>query len=302
MIATRPLFFKAICLLAILGSTSLLAIRAGADGDRPNQPKGSDTSPAVRPADNAVTSESAAAHEKTVAVTTRDIHAALQAPFKPSVERSTELTLDHWLMQFKVDNRIPLIVDEQSFQKGEFPVFVCTDESPRIKIQKMPGATVEQVLRAVLAQITSDEPDQPDRIAIRVRDGAVRLVRTQDKLPGRSDDGAFITLHIEDRPLVDVLSDLNWRTGANIILDLRQKEKARTAVSASISDVRLMAALRAICDMCDLQPVAMNNIFYVTSKQNAAKIQKENGERRSAEPALTGVRPPVPLNKNKVKK
>src|SRR5262249_49931399 len=94
------------------------------------------------------------------------------------------------------------------------------------------------------------------------------------------DEGEPITLTVDDKPFSDVLRDLRQSTGANIVLDARAKDKAKLAVSATLHDVRLMAALRVLGDMCELQPVALNNIFYVTTKENAEKLQKEIDRRR----------------------
>lgn len=78
-------------------------------------------------------------------------------------------------------------------------------------------------------------------------------------------------------------------TGANIVLDARAKEKAKLAITADMHDVRLLAALRVLCDMCELQPVFLNNIFYITSKENAERLQRELDRKRYGEPYNPGL-------------
>lgn len=87
--------------------------------------------------------------------------------------------------------------------------------------------------------------------------------------------GEPVSIAIEDKPLTDAVKDLRKLTGANIVIDARCKDKAKQPVSGSFSDVRLLTVLTVFADMCDLKPVAMNNVYYLTTAENAAKLQKQ---------------------------
>lgn len=87
--------------------------------------------------------------------------------------------------------------------------------------------------------------------------------------------GEPVSIAIEDKPLTDAVKDLRKLTGANIVIDARCKDKAKQPVSGSFSDVRLLTVLTVFADMCDLKPVAMNNVYYLTTADNAAKLQKQ---------------------------
>ena len=86
--------------------------------------------------------------------------------------------------------------------------------------------------------------------------------------------GESVSAAIEDKPLTDAIAELRKCTGANIVLDARCKDKAKQAVSGTFDDTRLFTALELLADMCDLKVVSNNNVFYITSPDNAAKMQK----------------------------
>src|SRR5262249_49008258 len=64
-------------------------------------------------------------------------------------------------------------------------------------------------------------------------------------------------------------------TDTNIVLDIRVKAKADTEVSANFTNVPLDTAVSLLADMADLAVVRRNNVLYVTSPENAAKMTRE---------------------------
>jgi hypothetical protein len=87
--------------------------------------------------------------------------------------------------------------------------------------------------------------------------------------------GQPVSLAIEDKPLTAAVQELRKLTGANIVLDARCRDQAKQPVSATFDDVRLLTALQLLADMCELKPVVLNNVYYVTTPENAARLQKE---------------------------
>jgi RNA polymerase sigma factor (sigma-70 family) len=98
--------------------------------------------------------------------------------------------------------------------------------------------------------------------------------------------GEPVTVEFLDRPLVEVLRELADATGASIVLDGRAKDAGQTPVTVSLQQVRLLKALEVIADMADLRPVAIGNVYYVTTRDNAHNLAA--GERPANEP------PPMP--------
>ncbi len=161
------------------------------------------------------------------------------------------------------------------------------------------GMSVADMLTEALSQIGSPggpEAGSPLAFTYRVRGNQVLIVPAYipPVIPGSGanvDPGAIapevdhrrlleqivgepVSLAIDAQPLAEAVRELRKLTGANIVIDNRCRDDAKQPVSGSFSDVRLLTALTVLADMCDLKPVAMNNVYYVTTPANAAKLQK----------------------------
>ncbi|HLW67383.1 MAG TPA: sigma-70 family RNA polymerase sigma factor [Gemmataceae bacterium] len=84
-----------------------------------------------------------------------------------------------------------------------------------------------------------------------------------------------VQLTVEGKPLAEILKELADDTGANIVLDSRAKEKGKAPISLTLQDAPLDTVVRMLADMADLKSVALDNILYVTTADNAERIQKE---------------------------
>ena len=79
----------------------------------------------------------------------------------------------------------------------------------------------------------------------------------------------------EEQPLKLALRSVSNKTGSNIVLDPRAGEKAQTAVTARLMNVPVDTAVRILADMADLQVVRLDNVLYVTTRENAARLQAQ---------------------------
>jgi RNA polymerase sigma factor (sigma-70 family) len=108
--------------------------------------------------------------------------------------------------------------------------------------------------------------------------------------------GPPVSLAIQNQPLSGAVDDLRKRTGANIVLDARCKDEAKELVSGTFDDVRLFTALTVLGDMCGLKPAYVNNVYYVTTPENAERMQKAffrdlYGDTAAAAPPTVAVPP-----------
>jgi hypothetical protein len=87
--------------------------------------------------------------------------------------------------------------------------------------------------------------------------------------------GEPVTVEYKNKPLAEALRELADSTGANIVLDNRVEEKGQTPITVSLQNVRLFTALRVLADMADLQPTTLGNVYYVTTKENAERLYKQ---------------------------
>jgi hypothetical protein len=86
----------------------------------------------------------------------------------------------------------------------------------------------------------------------------------------------------EKRPLSHILDKLE--TNAPIIVDRRVNRRAQKPITARfINPVTLETALAVLTDMAGLKYVVVGNAFYVTSPENARRLEKEEEQRNSKE-------------------
>lgn len=225
----------------------------------------------------------------------QELRAALKQPAR--IRNPGALSIDAFLEQLYADTGIIVRLDMASYMRADPPPDWKFYET---KIQDFPtrGMTVGEMLTEVLAPIYIGGGEGGTKIPFtyRIRDNVVLITpayvppvvpglaaATGADHPPLVDQkrlleqivGEPVSLAIEDRPFTDAVKELRKLTGANIVIDARCKEQAKQPVTGSFSDVRLLTALSVLADMCDLKPVAMNNVYYLTTPANAAKLQKQ---------------------------
>jgi hypothetical protein len=182
---------------------------------------------------------------------------------------------------------VPIRFDYQAFArfgvKNPDKVF----EQP-VHVPKSSTVPVGVILRDVLAVLGHPEIPGLD-YGLLVKRGQlviVPLIQYRDAPQGPEDDlfdrntaiALFtdpVQLTADAKPLSDVLKELADETGANIVLDARVKEKAKVPISLTLQDAPLDTVVRMLADMAELKSVALDNILYVTTTDNAERIRTE---------------------------
>src|SRR6185437_4373035 len=90
-------------------------------------------------------------------------------------------------------------------------------------------------------------------------------------------------------PLEDAVKELAEQAEFNVVFDNRAADKAKTTVSAVFRNTPLDTALRLLADMADLRAVHLDNVLYVTTKENAAALEARLDRERI---------PAIPLDDN----
>jgi hypothetical protein len=104
----------------------------------------------------------------------------------------------------------------------------------------------------------------------------------------------------KEKRLDAALKELSEASGHNILLDKRLGPKAEVPVTLQMTNAPLDTVVRLLADMSDLDTVFLDNVIYVTTKENAAewnaKLRKEQQERTGDEnaPPRIGTIGPVP--------
>jgi hypothetical protein len=156
-------------------------------------------------------------------------------------------------------------------------------------IPKMTGVTLDTVLRKVLSRITSQSGTTYliRRDGIEITSGeflhievyGIPMQRDPDPLPVYQTRLPLVYVEFEKRPLAEALKELATATETNVVLDARAEEFGKTLVTATLTNVPLDHAVLMLADMAGLKPVRIGKALYITTAENAVKLQKEQDEK-----------------------
>jgi RNA polymerase sigma factor (sigma-70 family) len=201
------------------------------------------------------------------------------------------LTLRDLLMMLSEKTGTTIRVDVAFFKQfGVENVYEKKIDIPVVK-----NLTVRDILEEALAQVAPAPDQQGAKTGLRVKGGQIILGRGSVPLhtPGRTSvtadapqvvdektlaevlHGPVVGVAADNLPLADLVSQLREQTGANIVVDARVKEKMAQPVTLTVNDTRLMTVLKIAGDMCELAPAVVDNVYYLTTPENAAGLLQE---------------------------
>jgi hypothetical protein len=140
-------------------------------------------------------------------------------------------------------------------------------------------SSIETVLRIILLRL-------PVSAAFVIRKDVIEITtvaavrkefygsRTEEILP------PLVTSLFENQPLERAVKELSQVSGSNVVIDGRVAKEAKTPVTADLLNVPLDAALRVLADMAGLKPVQIDNVFYLTTRENARLLKEEQEQLR----------------------
>jgi hypothetical protein len=184
-------------------------------------------------------------------------------------EFGADTILDEALAFISQRYSIAIVIDEDAFlndrdaPRNEVP-------AQKIKLARLTGIKLRTVLRKVLAQVDADFIQQ---------DGVVVVVPRSQMAPEaqleRRVDAVF-----NREPLSMALQKLADRSGVSVVLDGRAGEDTNTPVTATFMSVPVETAVRVLANMAGMKSVAIENVLYVTSRENASNLQEEQEQRK----------------------
>jgi hypothetical protein len=222
------------------------------------------------------------AAEKPKARSAEAIRERLRGPFtlERGIEANTPLKE---ALEFLSDQLgVMVVVDGPAFKK----IGVEALEDVPVRLPRMAGVSASRVLGMLTAQLNASYLVHRDVIEITVPQ---KTWVENWSLPGTVRDPSLTQLidaHFpasEHRSLEDALRELSDQSGINVIVDAKVGDKAKTAVSATMSNTPLDTAVRLLADMADLKAVAIDNVMYVTTKAHAKALEAEQARRRVGE-------------------
>jgi hypothetical protein len=179
-------------------------------------------------------------------------------------------------------------VDEAAFRSAGYRnTSVLSELVAKTPIPRMRGVSLAIVLRKILSRLKT--PAGKEATYIISRDQIT--ITTRDKtwssgLGSRGPDRLLVDAVFDGHRLGKALHELAASSGVNLVIDPRVEEKAETAVSATLLNVPVDTAVRVLADMADLQPAFLDNVIYVTSKENAKRLEQGSKKREGREAPL----------------
>jgi hypothetical protein len=177
---------------------------------------------------------------------------------------------------------LTLIIDTTAFEQ----IGVQRVEETPVTLPKMTRVRLSTVLRMLLAQVKGDVHSgtyviEKDYVCITTTGRTFR----GESLPADERLGiAVVDTCIDQTPLSAALREIADDAGINLLLDARVAETARKPVSAAFTQVPADTAVRLLADMCGLRAVAVDNVLYVTTVDNAKEIEAEQKARPVVRP------------------
>jgi RNA polymerase sigma factor (sigma-70 family) len=175
---------------------------------------------------------------------------------------------------------ITFVVDTQAFEQAGVGGGRNVQETA-VNLPRMPGVSLATVLRHLLAQVNGAYLIRKDHIEITPRDQqlmeAFAPASTDQEPPSLLAPALPPTVNVvfEARSLDQALADLAGQTGKNIVLDPRVQEKEKLTVSARLLNTGIDAAVLVLSDTVGLRSVAVGNVYYVTTRDNAERLLRE---------------------------
>jgi RNA polymerase sigma factor (sigma-70 family) len=104
--------------------------------------------------------------------------------------------------------------------------------------------------------------------------------RLPEEEPPKKISVSVVSLDLDRQPLEEALRQMRAQTSINVVIDPSLGEKARVPVTATLLNAPLDSAMLVLTEMTELDFVWLDNIFYVTSKEKAAKLKEKWPARR----------------------
>jgi RNA polymerase sigma factor (sigma-70 family) len=173
---------------------------------------------------------------------------------------------------------VTFVIDEAAFKNEPDDVGDVAAAKIAVKsVRPLKNVSLATILRTILARV----PSPSGATFVIGRDNTIEITTNAAVAAALNDQHALPLVHalFNKRPLEEALRDLARDSGINIVVDVRQADKAKAAVSAALKNVPVDTAVRVLADMAELKPVRMGNLLYVTSRDNAKRLEEEEAKR-----------------------
>jgi RNA polymerase sigma factor (sigma-70 family) len=277
-------FVLVLLVVALVGGAGLWAARPGPAPVVRRAANHEKTEKADKKQPDAGQEKEDAKDEKKTALTAAHFHDALSRKIDFNGLDDPNLTLAEVLAMLAERYELQFDFNEVAFAEDE----VQQDREPVAEknlIGRLPP--MKTSLRKVLTKVLSRLPVHSGATFL-IRKDHVEIttdnaVRRELGLPARKQDQSFRNLEpmvqlvwqeFNKFPLEAALRRIAADLDVNVVLDARVEEKTSAKVTASLHNVSLETALKVLTNAAGLAAVKIENVYYVTSPENAAKLAK----------------------------
>src|SRR5262245_13728859 len=184
---------------------------------------------------------------------------------------------------------VEIEVNEQAFKAAGVDDILNTAVAEK-PIPKNDRIRLDRLLRTILARLPAPAPATSV-----LRRAGIEITPLQ---PARaqiwgSHNGPFLPLvhaTFEDKPLREALREMAEQAEYNVVLDNRAGDRAKIEVSARFLNTPLDTAVGFVADMVDLRTVLLDNVIYVTTRENAAVLESRLKKDPESPEAASGPR------------
>jgi hypothetical protein len=187
-------------------------------------------------------------------------------------------------------------VDEAAFRKENVADVLASSIGGAVP--KMKNVSVERVLRKLLNRAPGESGATflVRREAVEVTTRAARDAEVWPRDPNSADgEGVSRQPHLplvsatfNQKPLGEALKELARQSGMSVLVDVRVAEKAKTPVTARFQNAPVDTAVGVLADMADLKPFSLDNALYVTTRENADRLEERTRPKTGLDEADMG--------------
>lgn len=182
-------------------------------------------------------------------------------------------TLNDALAQISKLYGVSFDINDTAFKMDGLMEVGRTEIAQPKPVPPMKNARLDHVLRTILRRVPA-----PSGATYYVRGDHIEI--TTGTFQSQAIWGNYggphlplVNIVLDKSPLEDAVRELSDLTDFNIVIDTRAGERTKTPVSARFLNTPLDTALRLLTDMTDLRAVHIDNVLYVTTKENAAALE-----------------------------
>ena len=180
-------------------------------------------------------------------------------PFKDAMESLSDQT------------GVQIIINETAFKQDPPQIDSVSDQT--VRLPKIVGVKFSTVLRLLADQVNGAYRVCGDHIEITTRARIwPHLGLPWDALRVYA---PIVDAEFRNHELSAALQELADETGTNIILDARSPEKGKSPITATFNGVPIDTAVELIANMAGLKSTVRDGAFYVTSPENAKRLDAE---------------------------